>query len=145
MSDAGGEESRSPQDLTFDDEAGSLPDPRRASPRAPTGPPTTRARTTSRPRRRPSTGNTSLSVFDGTSTVGDWDLYVVDDDTGETGASTAGACLPRQRRRRTRPGSTVSGLGTKVSDVNVTLKGLATATPTTSTSSSSGPVGSRRC
>jgi subtilisin-like proprotein convertase family protein len=39
------------------------------------------------------TGNTSLSVFDGTNPNGTWSLYAVDDATGDVGAISGGWCL----------------------------------------------------
>lgn len=68
---------------------------------------------------------TSLSVFDGTSAQGDWKLYVVDDDFGDTG-SLGGWALTFTTDSAVSPYPSsvqVSGL-TEVLDVDVVLTGV---------------------
>ena len=72
-----------------------------------------------------STGATSLSVFDNTNPQGDWDLYVFD-DVGLDGGDFSGGWSLNFTLRATPYASpiTVTGLPSRVTDVNVTLGGL---------------------
>ena len=125
MSDAGGDVPITDVDVTLDDEAGSLlpaPEEITSGTYRPTdlgGDPD------AFPSPAPTeTGNTSLSVFDGTSTDGDWELYVRDDDFAKAGDLDGWRLSFRVASTPYPSQVTVSGLGSKVSDVNLTLKGL---------------------
>ncbi len=124
MSDAGGDDPMTPEDLTFDDEAtGALPDSTPIT--EGTYRPSNYGGTDDFPDPAPAdSGNTSLSVFDGTSTIGEWNLYVVDDNTGEAGAISGWELHFRVKSGPYPSRVSVSGLGTKISDVNITLEGL---------------------
>ena len=63
-------------------------------------------------------------MLDGTSAAGTWSLYVVDDATGESGTVESWGLTIRTKSDPYPSAVTLSGLGTKVFDVDVTLKGL---------------------
>jgi subtilisin-like proprotein convertase family protein len=69
-------------------------------------------------------GNTSLGVFDGTPAAGTWSLYVVDDATGEFGSFASWGLTVRTKSDPYPSTVNVSGMGTKVFDVDVRLNGL---------------------
>ncbi len=124
MSDAGDGFSMAGKDLTFNDEAGGdLPAAGAFS--SSTYRPTNYSGTDSFPSPAPDdTGNTSLSVFDGTSPVGTWNLYVVDDEGIGGGEIAGGWDLLIDQQTTSYPSTiAVSGLP-PVSDVNVRLGGV---------------------
>jgi subtilisin-like proprotein convertase family protein len=129
MSDVGGPNPAGPIDLTFSDEAAAgLPDGTALS--GGTFKPTNVGAGDSFPAPAPvNADNTSLSVFDGTSPVGTWSLYVVDDSLGAAGQITGGWQLSIDQQTTPYPSTiSVSGLPA-VTDVNVTLKGITSSFP----------------
>ncbi len=124
MSDAGGTNDFSHADLVFSDQAGAeLPDSAPAV--GSSFKPTNYDGTDSFPAPAPDdTGNTLLSVFNGTSPVGTWNLYVVDDDGAAVGDIAGGWDLQIDQQTTSYPSTiAVSGLPA-VSDVNVRLGGV---------------------
>ena len=72
-----------------------------------------------------STGATSLSVFDNTNPQGTWQLFVVDDLAGFAGDIIGRLVADLTLRTAPYPSPiTVTGLPSRVTDVNVTLGGL---------------------
>jgi subtilisin-like proprotein convertase family protein len=125
MSDAGGV-AGTDVDLFIDDDApAALPD---------TGPitsgnyrPTNYGAGDTFPAPAPTPAGSALSVFDGTNPNGVWQLYVVDDFTGDSGSLPNGWTLSVRTNRTASlyPAPiSVSGLVGSVTDVDVTLHGL---------------------
>ncbi len=129
MSDVGGPNPAGPIDLTFSDEAAAgLPDGTALS--EGTYKPTNIGAGDTFPAPAPvNADNTSLSVFDGTSPVGTWSLYVVDDSLGASGQITGGWQLSIDQETTPYP-STISVSGMPAAtDVNVTLEGMTSTFP----------------
>jgi subtilisin-like proprotein convertase family protein len=121
MSDAADATDVTNVDLNFDDAAGAIPSTALMSG---TYKPTNVGAVDAFPAPAPaSTGNTSLSVFDGTNPTGTWRLFVLDDQS--SGVGTIGSWGLHLTLDTTPYPSTlaVSGLP-PVSDVNVRLQGI---------------------
>jgi subtilisin-like proprotein convertase family protein len=129
MSDAGGSDDVAGVNLTFDDGAASpLPDSTQIS--SGTFKPTEFENASDVfPAPAPvNNHNTSLGVFNGTNPVGTWRLYVRDDQGTDTGFITSWRLIIDQETTPYPSTISVAGLPA-VTDVNVTLNGLASTYP----------------
>jgi subtilisin-like proprotein convertase family protein len=76
------------------------------------------------------TGSDALAVFDGTDSQGTWSLYVSDDTPGDSGALEGGWRISIHVVGPQYPSEiNVSGLPTRLDDVDVTLRGLTHSYP----------------
>jgi len=129
LSDVGGSTDVVAVDLVLDDEAGSFLSDDAAITSGTYRPTDFTGGTDSYPAPAPaSTGATALSVFDGTSPNGVWNLYVLDDSAGDSGDFSGGWSIDITTTATSPLASSlypstvaVTGLPRGVTDVNVTL------------------------
>ena len=141
MSDVGGSNALTSDSITLDDDAaGSLPDSGVITDLGEYKPTNFGNTDGPLPPAPVPNFNTQLSVFDGTSAAGTWQLFVHDDTAG-TGGSIGGWSLEFELATTPYPSTiSVAGVGT-VSDVNVTLHGITSGFPADTDILLTGPGG----